>query len=55
MLVVGVERVIVCMLLEGWHSDVEGVATVDTMRIESAHTLVAEMRAKGLLDGIDRR
>ena len=55
-LVVGMERVIVCMLLENWRSEVMGAAaSLDTMRVESAHTLMTEMKAKGLLDGIEQR
>eukprot|EP00731_Ephydatia_muelleri_P030885 Em0022g399a len=56
MLVFGVERVIVCMVLESRHTGVMGgVAALDTTLVESANTLVAEMRAKGLLEGLERR
>ena len=57
MLVVGVEHAVVCMVLECWHSGTMGggVAAVDTTRVESANTLVTEMRFKGLLEGVDQR
>ena len=45
-----------CMVLESRHTGVMGgVAALDTTLVESANTLVAEMRAKGLLEGLERR